>query len=119
MMTGVAPSPIRKGSWKAATPAELAEIFSGCPRIHLMTDGFSGSNSRSNLDAVGAICARRRGGKGGHVDAERECACLGGRATDDGPGHAVGGWHEQAGGTLPEVIVKVSTAPLLVSRNPS
>lgn len=30
MMTGVAPSPIRRGSWNPAIPAEVAEIFSGC-----------------------------------------------------------------------------------------
>jgi hypothetical protein len=29
MMTGMAPSPIRVGSWKPVTPAEVAEIFSG------------------------------------------------------------------------------------------
>jgi hypothetical protein len=27
MMTGMAPSPIRRGCWKPATPAEVAEIF--------------------------------------------------------------------------------------------
>jgi len=49
-----------------------------------------------NRDAVGAIRARRRGAKGGDVDAPREGASLGGRAADDCPGGAVGGGHEQA-----------------------
>ena len=30
MMTCMAPSPVRRGSWKPATPAEVAEIFSDC-----------------------------------------------------------------------------------------
>jgi len=41
MMTGMAPSPIRRGSWKPATPAEVAEIFSGCKAQWWIAGGYA------------------------------------------------------------------------------
>jgi hypothetical protein len=41
MMTGMAPSPIRRGSWKPATPAEVAEIFSGCQARWWIAGGYA------------------------------------------------------------------------------
>ncbi len=41
MMTGMAPSPIRRGSWKPATPAEVAEIFSGCKALWWIAGGYA------------------------------------------------------------------------------
>jgi hypothetical protein len=41
MMTGMAPSPIRRGSWKPSTPAEVAEIFSGCKARWWIAGGYA------------------------------------------------------------------------------
>ena len=41
MMKGVAPSPIRRGSWAAATPAEVVEIFSGCQAQWWIAGGYA------------------------------------------------------------------------------
>jgi hypothetical protein len=41
MMAGMAPSPIRRGSWDAATPAEVAEIFSGCEAPWWIAGGYA------------------------------------------------------------------------------
>ena len=40
-MAGMAPSPIRRGSWKPATPAEVAEIFSGCQAQWWIAGGYA------------------------------------------------------------------------------
>ena len=37
----MAPSPIRRGSWKPATPAEVAEIFSGCQAQWWIAGGYA------------------------------------------------------------------------------
>jgi len=41
MMAGMAPSPIRLGSWKPATPTEVAEIFSGCQAQWWIAGGYA------------------------------------------------------------------------------
>lgn len=41
MMTGMAPSPIRRGSWKPASPAEITEIFSGCKAQWWIAGGYA------------------------------------------------------------------------------
>ena len=41
MMTGMAASPIRRGSWEPATPAEVTEIFSGCKARWWIAGGYA------------------------------------------------------------------------------
>jgi hypothetical protein len=41
MMTGMAPSPIRRCSWKPATPAEVAEIFKRCQARWWIAGGYA------------------------------------------------------------------------------
>jgi len=40
-MTSMAPSPARQGSWKAATPAEVAGIFTGCEARWWIAGGYA------------------------------------------------------------------------------
>jgi hypothetical protein len=41
MITGMPPSPIQRGAWKPATPAEVAEVFGGCPARWWIAGGYA------------------------------------------------------------------------------